>query len=454
MESKQTDTKLTSSRLYTIFILEDLPSLNKGEMTIMGGILESIKNLGISKVYMLTDKPEINNIRYNKLIKSIDIKQILPSKRDINGLYRIFASIYAFILHIIFVVLYKLVGTKSLFMMKSEIWNKYIESDVFFVGHDGTFGPGGGEGVPFYLYPFYIPFFAKFLKKPVVMYGGGMPEFKDFKSTFETISKHVLDQFDLIILREEHSYNYLIDINVKNENMFLLPDPAFLLPEIDTHLAEDILIRENVDTKNHPLIGFTVTKRRAEMAFPNLKAEESYSKHNVIIANIIDRLIDEFSAQIIFVPHCIGLGNELDDRVVANDIQKIIRNKEKAKVIVNEYSPEELKGMIGQCDLFIGERLHSVVNAMSMRVPFISISNSTDQRLGIVKMVNQENAIYYIEKLNESLLFNKIKEIWLNKDTIKQDLEIQIRDIEKKAMTSGDLLQKLLSNFADFAEEK
>ncbi len=444
MESREIMNNLKYGKKKTILILEDLPSLNKGEMTIMGGILQSFANLGPVEVFMLTDRPDINDLRYGKHVKSIDIKEIFPIKKNLAGVYQIVASVYAIILHVLFIILYKTIGKSSLKVMNAELWNKYIESDVFFVGHDGTFGPGGGEGVPLYFYPFYVSLFGKLLNKPVVMYGGGMPEFKKYKSILELISKHVLNMFDLIILREDISYEYLKSINVNNKNSFVLPDPAFLLKEINPQDARKILIDEGIISRNSPLVGLTVTRRRALMAFPDLDSEESYLRHNTIIANVIDYLVCEMSAYVIFVPHCIGFGDELDDRIVAQDILKIVKNKDKVKVITNEYKPEELKGLIGQFDLFIGERLHSVVNAISMTVPSIIITNSSDQRLGIIKMAHQNDSILYIEDINENDIIKKVDEVWSNKEKIRTSLETEMKWIQNKAMVSGCLLKKIL----------
>ena len=54
-----------------IFIAENVPSLNKGEMTIMEGMLESFRIVGDVGVTMLSDHPEIDTPRYGTRIKII-----------------------------------------------------------------------------------------------------------------------------------------------------------------------------------------------------------------------------------------------------------------------------------------------------------------------------------------------------------------------------------------------
>ncbi len=163
-----------------------------------------------------------------------------------------------------------------------------------------------------------------------------------------------------------------------------------------------------------------------------------------MLAQVIDNITNRINATVIFIPHCIGFAKELDDRIMAGDIFQMCKNKDKVKVITNEYGAEELKGFIGQFDLLIGERTHSVVNAMSMCVPSIVISYSTDQRLGIIKMIDQENAICYVENLNAETLLSKISDIWSERNKIKKDLKSQTEIIREQAMLNGKLLKELL----------
>ena len=59
---------------YKIFIAENVPSLNKGEMTILEGMLESFKTLGRVQVTMLSDLPQIDQSRYGTKIKIIEVE--------------------------------------------------------------------------------------------------------------------------------------------------------------------------------------------------------------------------------------------------------------------------------------------------------------------------------------------------------------------------------------------
>ena len=444
--------EVIKGKVHKIFIAENVPSLNKGEMTILEGMLESFKTLGKVEVTMLSDLPQIDQPRYGTKVKIIDVKKALHLSGKLVGhrqLFKIFISFLFLFQHLLFFVLYKISGSIALKLMKSEIWREYVDSDVIIIGHNGTFGVGWGGMLrtPVYFYYFYIPLFAKMLGKTIILYGGSISRFGRFRWFLEKGAKFALSKIDLITLREDVSYQNLRDIGVKNDRVFVIPDLAFLLRPVPSDQAKEIMMHEGIEETNRPLIGMTITRGIASMAFPGLgNPVSSYHKHIEMLAQVIDNITNRFNARVIVIPHCIGFAKELDDRIVAGDIFQMCRNKNKVKVITNEYGAAELKGLIGQFDLFIGERIHSVINAMSMCVPSIAMSYATDQRLGIIEMIDHGNAICYVEGLDADTLISKIEEIWSEREKIKSDLKSKIEIIEERAMLNGKLLKELLES--------
>ena len=157
------------------------------------------------------------------------------------------------------------------------------------------------------------------------------------------------------------------------------------------------MMDENIDDKQRPIVGLTITKKRAEMAFPESSREDSYSRHVSEIATVIDTLVERLGVTVVFLPHCIGYGADLDDRNVARDIYLECVHQDHVILIEKEYTAGELKGLLGQMDLFIGERIHSVVNAMSMHIPSIALSDPDDTRLDMFKPIQQGDRVISIE---------------------------------------------------------
>ena len=79
-----------------IFIAENVPSLNKGEMSILEGMLESFKILGKVEVTMLSDMPQIDQPRYGIKVKIIDVKKALHLPDGLITRHRIFKIFISF----------------------------------------------------------------------------------------------------------------------------------------------------------------------------------------------------------------------------------------------------------------------------------------------------------------------------------------------------------------------
>ncbi len=435
--------------MINIYIAENIPSLNKGEMTIFEGMLKTFEPIGKVNLSMPSVRPYVDSLRYGSKIRIVDINNswLLSGGFEKSLLVNILISIIVAIQHIFFVILYKINGSNVLRIFKGEIWKEYINCDLVIVGHDGSFGPKGGDGIPL-LYLLYLPFIIKSLRKPVVLYGGSVSKRRSFSYIFDTITKYALNSMDLVTFRDEISLEYARAIGVKSNNLFIVGDPAYLLSPASDNRIEEIIQSEKIDLNKRPIIGFTVTRRIACLGNNKYGGLiNNYEKHTRILAEVIDKLVENIGATIIFFPHCIGYSKELDDRIVAAGIKKWVVNKDRVVIITNEYNAGELKGLIGLCDIFIGERIHSVINALSMCVPSIAISNSNDQRLNILALMGQSNSICHTESLNADILFTKVFNVWLRKDEIRQNLEIGSKEIREKSMLNGKLLNELIKKY-------
>jgi colanic acid/amylovoran biosynthesis protein len=451
-----------------IFIAETAPGLNKGELAILGGMLESFKSLGNFKATMLSEFPDIDKSRFEPAIEITDVKKyflisritrrhfLVENDKDLlkNLFLKFIDSLPVYFLHLVFLLLYKLFNQKSLKIMKGEIWRNLAEADVIVFGHDGAFGIGGGMGSPILFYPIFISFMAKTLHKPVVFYGGSIVRLNQYPYFLRKLLIGSLDRTEFIALREETSYNTLQKVAFKKTKVILTADPATLQPPVALSRVREIMKIERLEKKSRPLIGLTVTKEMAVKAYPDLKSTDSYDKHVKALAAVTDSLITSLGADVIFLPHCIGFSKQLDDRIISQDIARECKKGENVKVITSEYTAAELKGLIGQCDLFIGERIHSVIGALTMCIPSIVLVPASDPRLGIIKMIGQEKAICPVENVTVDIILKKITDIWSNREKIHAELISQSKNIQSRAMENGKLLKNILDSINKKANTK
>ena len=282
--------------------------------------------------------------------------------------------------------------------------------------------------------------YAILLGKPIVLYGESLGYFEN--PVLNYIAKFVFNRTNLILVREELSKKYLDNNNITMPKIYVTADPAFLLNPVPQSRVFEILSVEGMNEIHKPLIGINpsglIIRFRGE---GHQKAEEEFAS---IIAKVIDNLVENLKATIIMIPH-VYTGND-DDRIAINSIFHKLKNKSKVKMIKNEYTPQELKGIIGQCDLFIGARMHATIAATSMLVPTVGIAYSHKMYGIIGEMLGQERYVLDIKELDYESLISKIKDAWGNRKKIKKELEIKIPVVKEKAMLNGKLVKELLDS--------
>jgi len=285
--------------------------------------------------------------------------------------------------------------------------------------------------------------FAILLDKPVVICAESLGPYKKRWNKF--IARFVFNRAKLITQREERSLKHLQEIGVNKPPIYVTADVAFTLEPSSNERIKEILAKEGI-MDCMPLIGISVSKIISNYGFPELKSrKDKYNEYVKLMSKIVDYLVDTLNATIVFVPHVIGPG-DIDDRTVADDICKLIKNKDKIISIKEEYTPEELKGIIGQCDLFIGARMHATIASTSMLVPTVAIAYS-DKMHGIIgKMLGYEKYVLDVKDLNYDKLISKIDDAWENREKIKKELEVKIPMVKEKAMLNGKLVKELLDS--------
>jgi len=318
----------------------------------------------------------------------------------------------------------------------SELF-EYYDSDI--VINSGGDSMSGEVGIGT-LNTFINLIYAILLDKPVVLCADSLGYYSN--PLLDSIAKFIFNRTSLILLREELSKKWLDDNNIRNPKIYVTADPAFLLDVVSQSRVFEILSNEGINELQKPLIGINPSGLISKYA----KGNDQKCKGRItnILAKVIDNLIENLDASIIMIPHVYT--TNFDDRVAINLIFCKVKNKSRVKIIKNEYTPQELKGIIGQCDLFIGARMHATIASTSMLVPTIGIAYSHKMHGIIGEMLGQEKYVLDIKELDYDGLISKINDAWENREEVKKELEVKIPEMKEKAMLNGKLIKELLDS--------
>lgn len=266
----------------------------------------------------------------------------------------------------------------------------------------------GMKSIPYYCGIIRI---AKFHKKPVFVYAQGMGPINQKLS--QLIVRHTFKKVEQITVRDEASKQLLHDIGVKN-SVSIVPDPVIGLDAAAFRSAW--LERQSFEN------GYiTVSVRDWPSAVPFQQK----------IADSLDLLARE-GKTIVFIPMH-GEHDEKSSGMLASLMQ------EKSLIAPGDISIEEKVAIIGQSDLLIGMRLHSLIFSAIQATPFIALSY--DPKIDAFADIANQPVIGHVEKddWDGSKLFEQAMAMLADRSEIEQALREQVDALQAQANATAKL---------------
>jgi colanic acid/amylovoran biosynthesis protein len=289
-------------------------------------------------------------------------------------------------------------------------------------------------------------FFLKSSRKPVILFPSSLGPFSGRLKRY--LAKKGLERFDRIMARDTVTYKYLNELGFKN--VYLIPDTAFILEPAHKNRVFKILHKEGTP-ENCQFIGLNVSQLLNYLYKEGLGVD--YPK---FMADLTIYLNNRFNRHILLIPHqiyrnCYGFNNKQlksydgDDRFAIRETMKYVQNKEIVTPICGEYNAREYKGIISQCEIFIGARMHSVIAAVSSGVPSVIIQYSHKAQ-GLMNLVGLSQYVWDY-KASKKELFKLIETVWNLRRTLRIDIQSKMVNIKSEAWRAGEILKEVLIEY-------
>ncbi len=304
-----------------------------------------------------------------------------------------------------------------------QLLHLYVNADLIIAAGGGylyTTSKVFGNVVLFItIYSFY---FGVLLGKPVYIYSQSIGPFASrFQSWFV---KKALCKVRLIEVREQFSYSLIQSWKIPTPAHRSI-DAAFLLSSEDSFIITEVPVKKL-------RVGITVRKW-----FRNQKEQQQYER---TIGEFINWLISEMGVFVFFIPQVTFKKGNDDDRTAARDIYSYIKSKHFVCLIEEELNPQQIKGLCGKMDFFIGTRMHSNIYALSMNVPTMAIAYQPKTK-GIMAQLDMENYLLPIKDLNLYNLKKKFRLLIERQGKIRDYLKNKIPEIRQRAIQSSQIIE-------------
>lgn len=229
----------------------------------------------------------------------------------------------------------------------------------------------------------------------------------------------VLAKTDMITLRDPDSLEELKRMGLRDVNAVLTADPSFSVTAEPREEAERLLAGCGVP-KSDKLIGISVRQWR---------------QHGVGFEKCIAKTADYLQSQLGYTPVFINMQYPVDvkvSRMIADEMAT------KAYIIGDNINDRQMMSIIGSMDMILGERLHTLIFAAAMGVPFVGIVYDPKIK-SFMEYAGQKN---YVEMENMSF------------DALKEKIDICVgggADMKNELAQKTAEMQKLAKQNAAFA---
>ncbi len=144
-----------------------------------------------------------------------------------------------------------------------------------------------------------------------------------------------------------------------------------------------------------------------------------------LVEVLVEYFVVRTGARVLLIPHVVGGDEDTEsDSTVCEKLFGKLREKYPGSlgIVRGGYDQSEIKHVIGQCDFFVGSRMHACIAAISQSVPAISLAYS-GKFLGLMETVGAGALVMDLTRLNLEQVLARTGEIFENRLMVRRALE-------------------------------
>ena len=249
-------------------------------------------------------------------------------------------------------------------------------------------------------------------------------------------ARYILRQADTIYSRDREGLKLaseLLGVNWEKGKLRFCYDLAFVLePAAPAHVELLGLPAKKADGSCR--VGLNVSGLLAMGGYSRQNMFGLRVDYNELVRGIIRLLIEHKNASVLLVPHVFGSGNECDSPV-SEEVYADLRTRYEGRLglISGYYDQGEIKSIIGQCDFFIGSRMHACIAAVSQCVPTVSIAYS-DKFTGVMDTLGANPQVADLRRMDEEEIVNIVARAFEHRRFTRQQLEQKIPVVKERVL--------------------
>jgi len=186
----------------------------------------------------------------------------------------------------------------------------------------------------------------------------------------------------------------------------------------------------------HPLVGLNVSGLLWNGGYTGANQFGLTADYRLLVDRLIGHLIKDKRTTVLLVPHVFGAREDSEsDSVVCEKLYQELKPKyaDRLAVVRGWYDVGEIKWIIGQCDFFLGSRMHACIGAISQHIPTVPIAYSK-KFIGVMETVGMDRYVADPRTMDIDEILGVVDKTWDERDQIRRHLEQKMPEVRTRVL--------------------
>lgn len=287
------------------------------------------------------------------------------------------------------------------------------------------------------------------LEMTIVFVRGSIVQFPQTYGPYKTASsrwmaRRLLRRSSIIVARDKESRQIARELAPEHD-IQLSPDVAFSLEPIrPAQIALDPPLGQPLSA---PVIGLNVNGLMYNGGYTGKNMFGLKMEYRTFLPQLVEALLREHPGELWLIPHTFAPDGDVESDPESSRILRASLAPElqrRIRIVSHPYDQYEIKGVIGQCDFFVGSRMHACIAALSQGVPCVGVAYSM-KFAGVFESVGMESWVVDGRKVTNDEAVARVMECFRSRQTVRTGLAAraeearrQLRQVFRELVDSTD----------------
>jgi colanic acid/amylovoran biosynthesis protein len=245
-----------------------------------------------------------------------------------------------------------------------------------------------------------------------------------FRGVFgKALARYVLRRAAKVYTRDKESLVAVPQfLGVDSSKLRFSFDMAFALEPSPPSQADSAWLTESAGER--PLIGFNPSGLLYLGGYTKDNMFGLKADYRVLIRDVILWFIEKKNCRVMLIPHAHKPGDTSEsDTIACESLLRELGNRYPGRIhaAIGDHNEQEIKHLIGQCDFFLGSRMHACIAALSQCIPTVGLAYSRKFD-GVLRSIGVDDLVVDLRAHDRKEILSLIEAVYDQSDTIRQRL--------------------------------